>query len=180
MRAVIAVALCDSSWIFGRRRRVPMRPSRGQRARRLRGQFRGDVRPDSPRGSSRRLADQPLMPGVRDKRGLREPCHHHRPGAAERSGGVLDRSQLADECDSLLDLVGSLSQRVRRDQPADPQRAWEQPGQGGQYRTVGLVQLRLGVSAAAAPRPPGAAPATRRLSTPLNVPAAPSSRRIYT
>jgi len=36
-------------------------------------------------------------------------------------------------------------QRVRRDQPAHPQRPGEQPGQGGEDRAVCPVQLRPGV-----------------------------------
>ena len=36
-------------------------------------------------------------------------------------------------------------QRVRRHQPAHPQRPGEQPGQGGEHRPVGPVQLRLRV-----------------------------------
>ena len=36
-------------------------------------------------------------------------------------------------------------QRVRRHQPAHPQRSREQPGQGSDHRPVGPVQLRFGV-----------------------------------
>jgi hypothetical protein len=67
-------------------------------------------------------------------------------------------------------------QRVRRDQPAPPQRPGQQPGQGGEHRAVGPSTASAWGSAAAAPRPRGGAPAARRPSKPPSVPAAPSSR----
>jgi hypothetical protein len=69
-------------------------------------------------------------------------------------------------------------QRLRRHQPAHPQRRREQPGQGGEYRPVRPIQLRLGGSAAAAPPPPGEALAIRHPSTPKNAPAETSSQPI--
>jgi hypothetical protein len=65
-------------------------------------------------------------------------------------------------------------QRARRNQPSRPQRPGKQPP--GRRAPRGLPSpASAGGSAAAAPRPRGAAPAARRPSTPPSAPAAPSS-----
>ena len=67
-------------------------------------------------------------------------------------------------------------QRFRRDEPAHPQRSEQQPGQAGEHRPVGPIQLLVSGSAAATPRPPGPTPTTRHPSKPKNARATPSSR----
>ena len=71
--------------------------------------------------------------------------------------------------------AGAAQQRDRRHQPASPQR----PG-SNRPRTASTAGRPSPTwawgSAAAAPPPPGAAPATRRPSTPWNAPTAPSAR----